>query len=287
MFATPLGFDLARRWRRDLADRPSLVFLLCWAGVWIGLFSLARTKLPSYITPTYPALALLVATFLVRWRDGVALVGKQLERLPLAVLGLAGLGVAVGLPIAAYRFVPGAEWMGIIGLAPLGGAALAWKLVQQDRRAAGLASIAGAALLFVTLLFSVVAQVVDARQQSHVLLAAIEQHDAESQVGSLGGYEPSWVFYGRRPIQELTFEPADAPLSQAAATNPFAAKPAAEVEAFLSENRHRVAIVHGRQLPALQSRFGGRLVVLAEAPKFLRNERLHVVTLHEEIARRP
>ncbi|MFO0904506.1 MAG: glycosyltransferase family 39 protein [Pirellulales bacterium] len=287
VFATPLGFDLVRRWRRDLADRPSLVFLFCWAGVWIGLFSLAKTKLPSYITPSYPALALLVATFLVRWREGAALVGKQLERLPLAVLGLAGLGAAIGLPIAAYRYLPGAEWVGVIGLVPMVGAAVAWRLTQQDRRALGLATVAAAALLFVTGLFSVVAQVVDTRQQSHVLLAAIDQYDAQSEVGSLGGYEPSWVFYGRRPIQELTLEPSYAQASQAAATSPYAAKPIAEVEAFLTENRHRIAIVHGRQLAALQTRFGGRLVVLAEAPKFLRNETLHVVTLHEEVARRP
>jgi hypothetical protein len=177
--------------------------------------------------------------------------------------------------------------VGVIGLAPLVGAAAAWKLTQQDRRAAGLATIAVAALVFVTGLFSVVAQVVDTRQQSHVLLAAIEQYDARSEVGSLGGYEPSWVFYGRRPIQELTLEPSYAQASQAAAASPYAAKPVAEVEAFLTENRHRVAIVHGRQLAALQTRFGGRLVVLAEAPKFLRNETLHVVTLHEQVARRP
>lgn len=41
--------------------------LLCWIGVWFVVFSLAATKLPNYVLPTYPPLAMLTAAFLVRW----------------------------------------------------------------------------------------------------------------------------------------------------------------------------------------------------------------------------
>ncbi len=319
VFATPLGFDLVRRWRTDLAARPGLVFVLCWAGVWIGVFSIAKTKLPSYVTPSYPALALLVGSYLVRWREGVALVSDRLSRVPLVVLGTAGVAMAVALPIAAHRYLPGAEWLGVIGVVPLAGAIAAWRLSATSRRPLGLTSLAAAAVVLVTGMFGVVAQVVDSAQKSHVLLAAIERFDEQAEVGSLGGYEPSWVFYGRRPIQELYVVPKQVAATQAAPNHndlnppgnvqftattattasptattavvetrsPYAPKPMCEVASFLEANRHRVAIVSGRQMAVLQEQFGGRLIVLAEAPKFLRSESLFVVTLHEQVARRP
>jgi 4-amino-4-deoxy-L-arabinose transferase-like glycosyltransferase len=48
-----------RREARDRADR-LLVACLCWAGGVFVFFSLAGTKLPSYLFPAFPALALLV-----------------------------------------------------------------------------------------------------------------------------------------------------------------------------------------------------------------------------------
>ncbi|MGL6094741.1 MAG: ArnT family glycosyltransferase, partial [Fimbriiglobus sp.] len=45
-------------------------FLLCWFLTYLVFFSAAATKLPNYIGPLYPAIALLTARFLVRWRDG-------------------------------------------------------------------------------------------------------------------------------------------------------------------------------------------------------------------------
>ncbi len=41
-------------------------FLLAWLAVPLAIYSLARTKMPWYILPSYPALALLGAGFLVR-----------------------------------------------------------------------------------------------------------------------------------------------------------------------------------------------------------------------------
>ena len=45
--------------------RTATLFLLCWVGVQVGAFTIAKTKLPSYVTPCYPALALLAASCLV------------------------------------------------------------------------------------------------------------------------------------------------------------------------------------------------------------------------------
>src|SRR5207245_11270297 len=45
-------------------------FLWCWFAVYFVFFSLAGTKLPNYILPVYPPLAILTARFLQRWRIG-------------------------------------------------------------------------------------------------------------------------------------------------------------------------------------------------------------------------
>src|SRR5262249_19288120 len=47
-------------------------FCLSWAGLVFLVFSLARTKLPHYVYPAYPALAVLVALAWERFRSGEA-----------------------------------------------------------------------------------------------------------------------------------------------------------------------------------------------------------------------
>ena len=44
-----------------------VVLALCWFGTWFVLWSLVKTKLPHYLLPAYPALALLTACFIDRW----------------------------------------------------------------------------------------------------------------------------------------------------------------------------------------------------------------------------
>ena len=45
------------------------VFTACWALTWLIFFSLAQTKLPNYILPMYPAIALIVSRSLIGRRQ--------------------------------------------------------------------------------------------------------------------------------------------------------------------------------------------------------------------------
>ncbi len=58
VFMGPTLADAVRQGRRDAARRPVYVLLACWLGVWMVFWSLCQTKLPHYILPAYPALAL-------------------------------------------------------------------------------------------------------------------------------------------------------------------------------------------------------------------------------------
>jgi 4-amino-4-deoxy-L-arabinose transferase-like glycosyltransferase len=149
-----LGFAI--RNRKD----PAIRFLVAWAGaVWL-LFELVPTKLPHYILPAYPALALLAALWAVRARDeeagrwerifrygagaqfAIALIALTAAcvflpgRLggstdPLILLGAAAVFVAgcIALVVLIRRPVLAAGW-GVI-CAILFNVLLAWEVVPQ------------------------------------------------------------------------------------------------------------------------------------------------------------
>src|SRR5581483_8758614 len=109
---------------------PALRFLTCWIVVYLTFFTLAATKLPNYILPLYPAVALLTARFLVHWWKGQVQVSAWALHSSLACVALSGIAVAAGLVIASGvipapflrgRFLPGLEaWAWLGGLLVLG-----------------------------------------------------------------------------------------------------------------------------------------------------------------------
>jgi 4-amino-4-deoxy-L-arabinose transferase-like glycosyltransferase len=89
-FAPP-GIALLLRERRALASQA----LLLWSGITVAFYSLAGTKLPNYVLPVYPALAIGIARLVV----------EALER-PGAVRGLVRQA-AVLLPVPSALFIAG------------------------------------------------------------------------------------------------------------------------------------------------------------------------------------
>ena len=171
VFALPLAIDTVLQIRRRDPFHAGYLLAVCWVGVFVVLFSLARTKLPSYITPCYPALALLVGNYVDRWsRQAAAVAGGWLPA-AFACLALAGIGVAIAVPLAAKQYLPGEEWLGLIGLTPLAGGAacLGLAAVRNYRAAAGV--FAASAVTFVVLVFAFGAQRIDRHQMNHVMLA--------------------------------------------------------------------------------------------------------------------
>jgi len=84
---------------RDPADR-LLVACACWvAGVFV-FFSFAGTKLPSYLFPMFPGMALLVAGSGISVESGQA--PGWLRGLALWVIGLTGMVLAVGFAVAPW-----------------------------------------------------------------------------------------------------------------------------------------------------------------------------------------
>ena len=78
-------------WRRKLREDALVAFLALWLLLPLVVLFLSRSRLPLYVLPLFPALALVVARGLSNWRPG---------RLSIALLACWGVGL-VGLRVAA------------------------------------------------------------------------------------------------------------------------------------------------------------------------------------------
>jgi 4-amino-4-deoxy-L-arabinose transferase-like glycosyltransferase len=255
LFAGPLVIDLGLQLRRREGVNPGYVLATAWVVIYVVAFSLARTKLPSYVTPCYPALALLAGSYVDRWsRNATVVAGRWLWAV-FGGLAAAGAGVAIAIPLVAPKYLPGEEWLGLIGLTPLAGGIICLGLnsVKNHRAAAGVFSVTATA--FATLVFALGAQQVDRHQTSSVILEAIHANSADPQIASYKILEPSWVFYSGRPITELPKEPSGVDLY-------FATQPEA------------VLITTHRHLQELETVLPPEVTILARTKRFLKNEDL-------------
>ncbi len=266
IFAVPLLLDLREQFRQEAALRPANVLALCWIAVYVGLFSLPRTKLPSYITPCFPALALLTGHYVSRWSRQAA-AGRWL-RVGLGCYALVGAAFAAALPLVARRYVTGEEWLGLIGLVPLGAGGLCLWLAARQKLRSTAAVFASSAVAFTTLIFAVGAQRVDGHQQSGVLLQAIRSSAVDPRIASYQILEPSWVFYSGRSITAL-------PRRQSGAD--ALASPAGQVVQFLQTEPEGFVITPLEQARELGPNLPPGVVVLAEADRFLSKQRLVVL----------
>ena len=99
VFAWPTLRSATRDARSD-RERSGARLLLCWAGVTVAVFSLAATKLPNYVLPAYPPLAVLTGVYLDRWRRGVSTVGSWAMPTAAGWLIFVAFATAGGLMVA-------------------------------------------------------------------------------------------------------------------------------------------------------------------------------------------
>jgi len=180
-------------WRRRRQE-PALVFCLAWlVPAWI-LFELIPTKLPHYVLPTFPALALLTAWAVSR---GLPELRRRWVFVLQGIIGAGALalaGVCIALPILAEE---GFLWQSLpaaaVVLLGVGGALLlAWR--GAERRA----FVWGA--IWSALFFAWTAGALLPRMQnafpSPMLVAQWRQLQptGEPPLASSGFHEPSLVF---------------------------------------------------------------------------------------------
>ncbi len=265
ILAVPAGLRIAAAIRDRDAPRQhrAIVFLLCWVGVYVGLFSLAQTKLPNYVTPCYPALAVLVAYFVRRWTTAGD-VSIPWIHVSCASLLCVGVGLCVGLPVAASRFLPGSQWLGLIGLVPVMGAAVCWRWLSQERQQLAAIGLASTSILFCLLLLGILPVEIGRRQRYYdPILQAQTGSDA---VVAYAHLEPSWVFYGGRPIQY------------------FASNEVDEMRQFVNQHWDPAIITTRERFDEVSTAFDGRYEIVATTPYFLKKKELVLLRSSGQLA---
>jgi 4-amino-4-deoxy-L-arabinose transferase-like glycosyltransferase len=219
IFLGPTAWLAWRSARRDAAagTRPAVKFLLSWFAVYFVFFSLASTKLPNYILPLYPAVAVLTGRFLDSWRRGELRLPGWIERTSLVCLALLGVGVTVGLLVAAgvlplgippHRWVSGLQVCAILGLVwTAAAAAAAWRLAHGCRgQVVAIVAVVAAGVVAAGAAWGAV--VVDRSKAPRALAAALpgDQLQRDIRIGAFGYFQPSLVFYCRREVRQLESE---------------------------------------------------------------------------------
>lgn len=205
VFLTVSILHLRQRIREYERWRPADVLVVCWIAVWVGFFSLASTKLPSYVLPAYPALALLTGSFASHWAGQLAPVSRNGLRAAWGVLAVVGVGLLVAMPIVAKIYLKGDALLGLIGLVPLVAASACFHFSERGRMRQAAMTFAAMSVMFVTGVLGFAATRVDKHQSSERFAEVIHAHAAggQAELCCFGYFRPSLVFYAKRPISSL------------------------------------------------------------------------------------
>jgi len=148
--------------RRRMTDRAQpYAFGLAVIAAWLTFFSAAATKLPNYVIPCYVGLAVVTGAWLVQQvrrfeaSDTRASVRTWLGAgmtscVVVGVLLTIGLGVATGL------LMGGSPLIGLVGLAPLAGGAVALAMLSAGRARGAVTAYAGGCFAFTLLTMTIV-----------------------------------------------------------------------------------------------------------------------------------
>ena len=180
-------------WRlAELRDEPLRLFLLCWIGTFVIFFSIARTQLPNYILPVFPAVALLMSSWLCETKL------KRAARWLLWGAGILSMSLLIGAGFALQQQWPG-EWVYAASFLPVV-AVTGWLLF--GRKQAPLSVIGMAMTVCVALLAGWVTPAFDAHKAAPKLAAKADQAGFDgSQLATYRYFQPSLLFYhgGRLP----------------------------------------------------------------------------------------
>lgn len=179
------------------------LFAFCWVGVYLALFSLAKTKLPSYVTPCYPGVALMIGVFVSRWSAQEFELSKLWPRLIYGSLVVVGIVLMIALPIVAHFYVPEEKLLGLLGLIPFCGGLYALLAAEKFQIRKSMIATGCTAVVMSTALFAFAADRVDEHRQLDQFVELIYQGESADRVDvfSYAETEGSWVFYARQPVE--------------------------------------------------------------------------------------
>ena len=237
--------------RAKQAHSPACMLLACWCCCWIAVFSMAGTKLPSYVLPVYPALALITARWLVCWSSQRIEVGRWWMRTAMGSVATIGCSLLVGFPLVAEHVLPDEPQLGLMGLLLLSGAVLTWWLAELQPSRRSLTAFSAMAAVFCVSLFGWAAVRIGQHQNSASLAEwARSAGGGHARLGTFKHSPPSVVFYAKGPVTRC--------------------KGPEEVRHFFGGPEDALLVVDRDNLAAIEQALPAGVTVLARQPRFLK-----------------
>lgn len=254
----PIALHLVVQRRSDFpADRRGLLFLLCWAGLYVGFFSLARTKLPNYVLPAYPPLALLLSWVLVRFREARLEIPGWALRWGAVSLVLAGIGMGIAFPVVSWLLLPNYTHLAWLGVLPvLAGVGLLVGRIHEQR--ARLLQIMGPCCVLTILSgLALAAPWISQAQESFQLGQKTRQvSEPTVPLATYRYFTTNLPFYAERPITRY--------------------HSVEEIRAYLDRHPHGLLCLRAADWSALLEELPDYaphdFVVIGQSPRFLRGD---------------
>ena len=219
LFAIPAVWETIKQFRAKTPWNDSLLLVFCWALVWMGCFSVAATKLPSYITPMYPAFAMLIGIYMRNWLDEKTLVEKYWPKVAFAVGIFVGLAIMIAGSILVSILISSFEiYLPILlGLIVFVGCASCVISLRTETPIATLTSFTLTAIFFTGFLHVAGANRIATYHPARAIGAEIRQCQLDADYKKQSDQEPqpirvvvhncfrqSWVFYAERPFERFS-----------------------------------------------------------------------------------
>ena len=205
-------------------------FMLAWIATYLVFFSLAATKLPNYVAPCYPALALVTGAWLVRAGRSIALSRETVLggdapsarkrhpawdlmwlRIGLGSMAVVGLGLAIGLVVASAIGMQRDLLLASAGLVGMIGAVVALVMLERSTPKRAVGAFVAACLVFTITAHAVVAPRITPYQASHNIAEKVAAIDAAEgpealPVATYRFTKPNVVWYLHHPVEALQDE---------------------------------------------------------------------------------
>jgi uncharacterized membrane protein HdeD (DUF308 family) len=249
--------ETIRRIRDRNPRQYGYVLLTCWFSIFFIFWSICSTKLPHYILPVYPALALLTGCFLETWINEPARVGPGWMKNAWITTIAAGLGMMAAVGIVARIFLPGEELIGLVGLILIAGGYLCLYYARHHHRQRVVTVFAATAVIFLTAVFGFAAQRVDRHQNARRLLALIRGDSPEPPpVCAYRFFRQSMVYYAGHEVQ-------------------FCDDPE-QLRQFLEQTPQAYVITLDKYQSEIEGKLPGRFRVLAHEQRFMATDEMVV-----------
>jgi 4-amino-4-deoxy-L-arabinose transferase-like glycosyltransferase len=243
--------DSISRMRRSRELHWADLFLMCWTGTYLVFFSLAKTKLPTYVLPCYPPLAVLIGRLIDGWISQAEGDRVRLWRSTYSGAVVLGLTVCIGGAIVGRILLQGDWHLVAVGLIPLIGSALAWRFLHVGRAGASICAFATMAVLFHASLLGFAGTWISRHQVGERYVQLVRETGVKKwQLATLSYFRPGLAFYGNQPVEEL-HQPGEA-------------------IRYLRDNESAFVVMREEHSAAVLAQLPGDVVVLDRSPAFLR-----------------